>query len=196
MGQMNKESRSGPLCSPIEQIVLVDAQDQVIGLEEKLKAHQLGLLHRAFSVFIYRKNPNDSNVIEFLLQQRHVDKYHCGGLWTNACCSHPRLNEDIILAGQRRLKEELSLALTLKKVGAFQYKASFENGLTEHEFDHVLLGEYDGVQPIVLDPKEVQDFRWVSEQRLQRELALYSEHYTPWFKTAFHLVLENLWFNS
>lgn len=179
-----------------QQIVLVNSEDQVVGLEEKLKAHQLGLLHRAFSVFIYRKNLEDSNVIEFLLQQRHVNKYHCGGLWSNACCSHPRLNEDIILAGQRRLKEELAIEISLKKVGAFQYKAAFDNGLTEHEFDHVLLGEYDGVQTIVLDPQEAQDFRWISTERLQRELNLYAEHYTPWFKRAFQLVLEDLWFNS
>jgi isopentenyl-diphosphate delta-isomerase type 1 len=180
----------------LEKIVLVDEQDQVIGVEEKLKVHQLGLLHRAFSVFIYRKNFEDPNVIEFLLQQRHVDKYHCGGLWTNTCCSHPRLNEDIVWAGQRRLKEEMSIDLSLKKVGSFQYKASFDNGLTEHELDHVLLGEYDGVQSVVLNRKEAQDFRWVSIQMLQKELDLYSERYTPWFKPAFHLVLEDLWFNT
>lgn len=177
-------------------MVLVDEHDQVIGVEEKLRAHQLGLLHRAFSVFIYRKNLEDPGVVEFLLQQRHVDKYHCGGLWTNTCCSHPRLDEDIVLAGQRRLKEEMSIDLPLRKIGSFQYKASFENGLTEHELDHVLVGEYDGVQPVILDPKEVQDFRWVSVKRLRRELDLYSEHYTPWFKQAFDLVLEDLWFNS
>jgi isopentenyl-diphosphate delta-isomerase len=176
-------------------MVLVDEQDRVIGVEEKLKTHQLGLLHRAFSVFIYRKNPENPNSIEFLLQQRHIDKYHCGGLWTNTCCSHPRLDEDIVLAGQRRLKEEMSLEVKLKKVGHFIYRAHFENGLIEHELDHVLVGEYDGLQPIVLDPTEAQDFRWVSIERLQQELDLYAEHYTPWFKPAFDLVLEDLWFN-
>ena len=177
-------------------MVLVDEQDQVLGVEEKLKAHQLGLLHRAFSVFIYRKCLEDKETVEFLLQQRHVDKYHCGGLWTNTCCSHPRLNEDIVLAGQRRLKEEMSIDLPLRKVGSFKYKAIFENGLTEHEFDHVLVGEYDGLQPIVLDPNEAQDYRWISKERLLRELDLYAEHYTPWLKQALNLVLEDLWFNS
>lgn len=191
-----EDSKGGPLYPPIENVVLVDAEDKVIGVEEKLKAHQLGLLHRAFSVFIYRKNLEDPNTFEFLLQQRHVNKYHCGGLWTNTCCSHPRLNEDIILAGQRRLKEEMAIELALKHVGSFQYKASFDNGLTEHELDHVLLGEYDGVQTIVLDPREAQDFCWVSISRLQKELNLHKEHYTPWFKPAFDLVLEDLWFNS
>lgn len=176
-------------------MVLVDEQDQVVGVEEKLKAHQLGLLHRAFSVFIYRQSLDGMDV-EFLLQQRHVDKYHCGGLWTNTCCSHPRLNEDIVLAGQRRLKEEMSIDLPLRRIGAFKYKASFENGLTEHEFDHVLVGEYDGLQPIVLDPNEAQDYRWIAKKRLLRELDLYAEHYTPWLKQAFNLVLEDLWFNS
>jgi len=181
-----------------EHVVLVDEQDQVLGTEEKMKAHELALLHRAFSVFVYRKTKDKisgEELIEFLLQQRHVEKYHCGGLWTNTCCSHPRLNETVREGAERRLKEEMSLVLSLTAVGAFQYKASFENGLTEHEFDHVFIGEYDGVQVIILDPQEVQDYRWISVNELIQELSLHSEQYTPWFKPAFHLVLEGLCLN-
>jgi len=142
-------------------------------------------------LFIVKKN----NTIEFLLQQRQKDKYHCGGLWTNACCSHPRLEEEIVLAGQRRLKEELSIEVSLKKVGTFHYKAQFENGLTEHELDHVLIGEYDTRFPIVLDPLEVQDFRWMTLEQIKNELSLQSKQYTPWFKPALNLVLEDLCLN-
>ena len=105
-----------------DHVVLVDENDQVLGIEEKIKAHELALLHRAFSVFIYRKQKDS---IEFLLQQRHQNKYHCGGLWTNACCSHPRLNEDVLLAGQRRLNEEMSINIPLNFVDTFIYKAKF-----------------------------------------------------------------------
>lgn len=176
----------------LEQVVLVNEQDEVIGVEEKMKAHENGLLHRAFSVFVYRKNESG---LEFLLQQRHKDKYHCGGLWTNTCCSHPRLNETVVLAGQRRLKEELSIEVPLKSIGSFQYIAKFGNGLTEHELDHVLVGEYDPRYPIVLEPTEVQDFRWVKIERLKADLVSHSEQYTPWFRPALDLVLEDLCLN-
>jgi len=176
-----------------ERVVLVDEYDQVLGTEEKIKAHELALLHRAFSVFIYRRS--DSS-IEFLLQQRHRDKYHCGGLWTNACCSHPRIDEEILSAGRRRLKEEMSIDLPLRKIGSFQYKAHFENGLTEHEFDHVLVGEYNSSQMITVNPAEVQAFRWISTESLLQELSSSTKHFTPWFKQALNLVLEDLCFNS
>lgn len=172
-----------------EYVVLVNEQDEVIGSEEKLKAHQEALLHRAFSVFVYRKTEDS---FEFLLQQRSDNKYHCGGLWTNTCCSHPRLGEEVLEAAQRRLKEEMSLAVSLNKVGSFLYKAPFANGLTEHEFDHVLVGEYDGIQAIVLDPEEAQAFRWIALDQLQAELVLHPKRYTPWFSLAFELVMENL----
>lgn len=175
----------------IEQVVLVDSYDQVVGVEEKIKAHQLALLHRAFSIFIYRKI-NGSNSIEMLLQQRHRDKYHCGGLWTNACCGHPRLNENIVLAAQRRLKEEISIEASLTVVGAFQYKARLDNQLTEHEFDHVLIGEYDATQKVVLNPAEAQDFCWIESTQLLENIASHPDAYTPWLQPALTIALEAL----
>lgn len=177
----------------MEHVVLVNEQDEELGVEEKLAAHKLGLLHRAFSVFVYR---NTEGGIEFLLQQRHQNKYHCGGLWTNTCCSHPRQGEAVILAGQRRLKEEMSIDLILKNVGSFRYHAAFDNGLTEYELDHVLIGEYDPSQPVILNPSEAQAYRWVSCEQLLEELSLYTKNYTPWLKPALNLVLEGLCINS
>lgn len=173
----------------IEQVILVDECDRVIGTEEKLIAHQKALLHRAFSVFIFRRRENS---IELLLQQRHRDKYHCGGLWTNTCCSHPRIDESVEQAALRRLKEEMSIQTPLKRVGAFHYIAKFENGLTENEFDHVLVGEYDGIEPIVVNPSEVQDYCWVSFSKLLINLEEDPKQYTPWLKPALNLVLEAL----
>lgn len=172
-----------------EYLILVNEHDEIVGREEKIKTHELGLLHRAFSVFIYRET--DSG-LEILLQQRHQGKYHCGGLWTNSCCSHPRAEEDkdIVFAGQRRLKEEISLNIPLKQIGFFQYKAVFDNGLTEHELDHVLVGEYDEEQEIILNPEEAQDFRWMSIEKLIQALSMDAESYTPWFKPALNLVLK------
>jgi len=172
-----------------DHVVLVDENDQVLGIEEKIKAHELALLHRAFSVFIYRRQ---EDLIEFLLQQRHQNKYHCGGLWTNTCCSHPRLNEDVLLAGQRRLNEELSINIPLNFVDTFIYKTKFDNGLTEHELDHVLVGEFDASQTIVLEPTEAQAFRWITVEQLEEELSAKPSCFTPWFKNAFDLVLEEI----
>lgn len=188
-----KTSESSPLSSNLEEVVLVNQKDEVLGTEEKIKAHQLGLLHRAFSVFIYRKQGEE---IEFLLQKRHIDKYHCGGLWTNTCCSHPRLNEPVVLAAERRLKEEMSLSIPLRVVGSFVYRAAFENGLIEHEFDHVLLGEFkedsQHTVSIKVDPQEVEEYRWVSVSILEEELSNHPDLYTPWIKPAFALAMEGL----
>lgn len=173
----------------IENVVLVDNHDNVIGYEEKLKAHQLGLLHRAFSVFVYRKN---EKTIELLLQQRHIDKYHCGGLWTNTCCSHPTVDENIISAGERRLQEEMSMKVPLQHVASFQYRAEFDNGLIEHELDHVLLGEYRDNSIIQNDPKEVQDYRWLSLEKIDDMLRKAPEMFTPWFYPALNIVKEAL----
>ncbi len=175
-----------------EQVVLVNSKDEVVGTEEKLKAHELGLLHRAFSVFVYRYVDDK---IEFLLQQRHQDKYHCGGLWTNTCCSHPRLTEDIISAGRRRLKEEMSLDVPLTRVGQFEYRTSFSNGLIEHELDHVMIGEYNPTQTIVLAPAEAQAYAWRSVEEIQHDLLLNPTKYTPWFQTAFDFALRELCFS-
>ena len=122
----------------LTQVILVDQQDNPTGSCEKLEAHQKGLLHRAFSVFIFNKKG------EMLLQQRAVNKYHSGGLWTNACCSHPAEGEDTIAAAHRRLLEEMGFDTPVEKVFDFVYKADFDNGLTEYEFDHVFVGEYSG----------------------------------------------------
>ncbi len=172
-----------------ERVILVDEQDNMIGTEEKIKTHRLGLLHRAFSIFVYRRM---GDTVEFLLQQRHQKKYHCGGLWTNACCSHPRLGETILDAATRRLKEEMSLEMPLTHIGQFLYRARFDNGLTEHELDHVFIGEYDRNYSIVMDEREVEGFRWISEEQLEQELAFRSEQFTPWFLPAFNLVREVL----
>jgi isopentenyl-diphosphate delta-isomerase type 1 len=169
-------------------VILVDEQDNEIGQEEKLKAHQAALLHRAFSVIIYRRQ---NGVFEFLLQQRHIDKYHCGGLWTNTCCSHPRPGETVLDAGRRRLKEELSLDVPLTHIGSFSYKAHFDNGLTEYELDHVLIGEYNPNQEIKLHPEEVQDVRWVAFSVLMRDLMSNPKIYTPWLKPALKLLLSS-----
>lgn len=180
----------------IEHVVLVDETDEILGIEEKMKAHQEGLLHRAFSVFIFRRGENSN--IEFLLQQRHPDKYHCGGLWTNTCCSHPRLNEEVHLAGRRRLKEEMSLDLPLIPVGTFLYRAFFQNGLIEHELDHVLIGEFkhdSNYSNIEFDPEEVANFSWKSLEDLEQELQIHPELYTPWFKPALKLAWEGICHN-
>lgn len=167
-----------------EKIILVDDQDQILGNEEKLKAHQLGLLHRAFSVFILRKK---SKHIEVLLQQRQWDKYHCGGLWTNTCCGHPRPGESITDAAQRRLQEEMGIFTTLKTIGVFQYIAHFENGLTENEIDHVLIGQL--IQPnFVVNNREVADYRWVNLVDLSQLVVENSHNYTPWLKPAIEIV--------
>jgi isopentenyl-diphosphate delta-isomerase type 1 len=173
-----------------EYVVLVDEQDKEIGSEEKIRAHQLGLLHRAFSVFIYRKIGTE---VEFLLQKRHFEKYHCGGLWTNTCCSHPRLNETVVMAAERRLKEEMSLTVPLKVIGSFIYRAPFDNGLIEHELDHVLWGESLGTEAVNYNPTEVEDCRWVTSNRLREDLLQEPKIYTPWLAPAFELVQEKLW---
>lgn len=172
-----------------EYVILVDINDSVIGQQEKLKAHELAQCHRAFSVFIYRLNAK--NEIEILLQQRHEDKYHCGGLWTNTCCGHPRPGEKTDDAATRRLFEEMGIQSHLKEVGVFHYVASFENGLTENEVDHVFIGtmEYETVNP---HPEEIQDYRWITLQNLNLELHEKSAQFTPWLQQALNIVFSAL----
>ena len=146
------------------EVILVDEQDQEIGVMEKMEAHRQGLLHRAFSVFIFNEKG------EMLLQQRSLDKYHSGGLWTNACCSHPRPGEDIQRAAQRRLHEELGFVTSIEEIFDFIYKSPFDNGLTEHEFDHVFIGVYDDV--IEPNQKEVKDFWGQDRSRLSAARSL------------------------
>lgn len=165
-------------------VVLVDEADQEIGVADKMEAHQLGLLHRAFSVFLFQRQHDDWYC---LLQQRHHDKYHCGGLWSNACCSHPLPGEDILEAGKRRLQEELGLHADLRHVGTFTYRAECPNHLIEFEVDHVLIGHMPSDQFLALNPKEVAATRWMRLDVLEQALANQSQHYTPWFKSALQL---------
>jgi isopentenyl-diphosphate delta-isomerase len=161
----------------MEQVILVNEQDEVVGQMEKMEAHLKGILHRAFSVFIFNSKG------EMLLQQRALDKYHSAGLWTNACCSHPRPGEGNVEAAQRRLKEELGFSIPLKKVFDFTYKTKFANGLTEHEVDHVFIGVYDGV--ITPVPQEVADYKFLSMDQIVNQLKTHPENYTSWFHIAF-----------
>ena len=169
-----------------EMVILVDDQDKQLGTEEKLRAHSLGLLHRAFSVFIFR---GEADNLELLLQQRQIDKYHCGGLWTNTCCSHPRLGEAVVQAGQRRLTEEMGITSALQPAGAFTYRAEFANGLIEHEYDHVLVGTYAGDQ-IKINPSEFEAYRWVKVDELRNNLVTEPHLYTPWLSMALEIARE------
>jgi isopentenyl-diphosphate delta-isomerase len=174
------------LMTATEYVVLVDQQDQEIGLAEKLEAHRKNLLHRAFSVFIFRKIANQEP--ELLLQQRALSKYHSPGLWTNTCCSHPRNGENIIKAGERRLLEELGITAELKDVGWFHYNAYFPNGLSENEIDHVLIGYIEPNSSFKSNPEEVHATRWVTVNALQKELAMQPERFTPWLQQALLMV--------
>lgn len=160
-----------------EKVLLVDTQDRVLGTMPKLEAHQKGVLHRAFSVFIL----NRQNAL--MLQQRAWDKYHSPGLWTNTCCSHQREGEDSLAAGKRRLQEEMGLESPLTPLFTFIYKAPFDNGLTEHELDHVLLG-YSEQSPNP-NPQEVADWQWMPLEEVQQKLTEQPEQFTVWFKIIF-----------
>jgi isopentenyl-diphosphate delta-isomerase len=173
--------------SAAEMVVLVDDFDNEVGVEEKMRAHTLGLLHRAFSVFIFRRQ---ANKIEVLLQQRQQDKYHCGGLWTNTCCSHPRVGESVMQAANRRLMEEMGVQAQLHVIGAFKYRAEFANGLIEHEFDHTLVGKYTG-DIVTANPEEVQDYTWISIDELETNLKANPHLFTPWLRGALDIVLAN-----
>jgi isopentenyl-diphosphate delta-isomerase len=160
-----------------DQLILVDEQDNPIGTCEKMEAHRLGLLHRAFSVFIFDAQGR------MLLQQRALSKYHSGGLWTNACCSHPFPGEDNLTAASRRLQEELGFTTSLNKAFDFYYRSEFDNGLTEHEFDHVFVGQYEGA--LEVNPQEVMDYCFLSLEEIQNQLETRPDRYTEWFKIAF-----------
>ena len=166
-----------------KKVVLVDKSGNQIGLMPKLEAHQKGILHRAFSIFLF----NSKNQI--LLQKRSLIKYHSAGLWTNTCCSHPRDGEDIIDAGKRRLYEEMGIKTELKKEFAFTYKAVLENGLTEHEFDHVLIGNFNGTP--ILNKDEVEDWKWMSLEEIEKNINENKDDYTVWFVIAFNYFYKN-----
>ena len=160
-----------------EKVILVNEKDEQIGLMPKMEAHEKALLHRAFSVFIF----NDEN--ELMLQQRALNKYHSPGLWTNTCCSHQRDGETNLEAGKRRLKEEMGFVTELIETTSFIYKAPFDNGLTEHEYDHVMVG-YFNVEPRI-NLEEVASWKWASLEAVKVDIITHPHLYTEWFKIIF-----------
>ena len=160
-----------------EQVILVNSNDEKIGLMPKMEAHEKGLLHRAFSVFIF----NDKN--ELMLQQRAANKYHSPLLWTNTCCSHQRDGESNLEAGKRRLQEEMGFVCELEEKTSFIYKAPFDNGLTEHELDHVMVGSYS--KDPIINREEVESFKWMKLQDIKDDIEIHPEIYTEWFKIIF-----------
>ncbi|WKW47487.1 isopentenyl-diphosphate Delta-isomerase [Myroides sp. JBRI-B21084] len=160
-----------------EQVILVNHNDEPIGLMEKIEAHEKALLHRAFSVFVL----NNKNQI--MLQQRAAHKYHSPLLWTNTCCSHQRVGETNLQAGTRRLQEEMGFTTPLKEVFSFIYKAPFDNGLTEHEYDHVMIGYYND-EPII-NKNEVENWKWMNAEDIKNDMQLNPQNYTAWFKIIF-----------
>ena len=180
-----------------EKVILVDEQDQEIGEEEKMRAHREGRLHRSFSIFIFNSKG------EMLLQKRAKSKYHSGGLWTNACCGHPRPastgqggpasqrgepGEKTQEAAARRLKEEMGFDCELQEILEFTYKVKLDHDLWEHEFDHTFYGVYDGeIRP---NPEEADDFKWVGRIALLQDVKEHPNHYTEWFKIALERVID------
>lgn len=160
-----------------ENVILVNQADEQIGLMPKLEAHEKAVLHRAFSVFVL----NNKN--EIMLQQRASHKYHSPLLWTNTCCSHQREGETNIQAGNRRLLEEMGFNTELKELFHFIYKAPFENGLTEHELDHVMIGYYD--ESPIINQDEVENWKWVAIDEVKNDMEMHPEIYTVWFKIIF-----------
>ncbi|MDC3366578.1 isopentenyl-diphosphate Delta-isomerase [Flavobacteriaceae bacterium] len=160
-----------------ENVILVDVLDNQLGLMPKMEAHEKAVLHRAFSVFIF----NDKD--ELMLQQRAAHKYHSPLLWTNTCCSHQRDGESNIEAGKRRLIEEMGFKTNLKEIFSFVYKAPFDNGLTEHELDHVMIGNFNGVPKI--NPDEVASYKWMTLEAIKKDIELQPNIYTVWFKIIF-----------
>lgn len=167
-----------------EYVILVNEADEPVGLMEKLEAHEKGLLHRAFSVFIFNAEG------KMMIHRRAWEKYHSGGLWTNACCSHPRDGEGIIEAGHRRLMEEMGFDTDLEKVLEFTYKSELDKGLTEHEYDHVMVGYFDG-QPSP-NPAEVAEWKWIEVEDLRADIQNNPAEYTEWFKIIFDRFIQEV----
>ena len=165
-----------------EKLILVDYQDRQIGTGEKLEVHRRGLLHRAFSVFLFDGN-------RLLIQKRVEKKYHCGGLIANTCCSHPRVGESVMDAAVRRLDEECGIkGVSLTEQGWFIYRAVFDNGLAEYEADHILTGTYSG--GFAPDPDEIAELKWIDIDELETDMIRNPGKYAPWFFTALSLSSE------
>ncbi len=167
-----------------DQVVLVDQEGRPVGTADKMAAHRQALLHRAFSVFVFDSQGR------MLIQRRNRSKYHSGGLWSNTCCSHPRPGEGVAEAAHRRLQEEMGFDCDLREVLQFTYRAEFDNGLTEHEYDHVLLGTFDGSP--APDPAEVEDWEWVAPAELLARMEEHPGQYTPWFRLIAERVIDAL----
>ncbi len=157
-----------------ESVILVDQNDIIVGKMEKHDAHKKGVLHRAFSIFIVNRHQ------QLLLQKRAHHKYHSGGLWSNTCCSHPRPGEKTLTAAKRRLKEEMGFECRLEEQFKFIYKTTFNNHLSEYEYDHVYFGSY-GYDPHP-DPEEVADWKWMDLEEISEDLKIDVDAYTYWFK--------------
>ena len=166
-----------------EELILVDIFDNPVGSASKEEAHRKGLLHRAFSVFLVCGD-------KMLIQQRAMHKYHSGGLWSNSCCSHPRVGEELHAAVQRRLQEELGLQTPCRQVAEFVYHHKFNENLFEYEYDHVFVGQYNG--KIELNPEEAMAMQWVSLDALAEDLCRNPQKYSVWFLTAAPMVLAEL----
>jgi len=158
-------------------VILVDGNDNEVGFMDKLEAHKKGLLHRAFSIFVFNSNH------ELLLQKRSIHKYHSGGLWTNSCCSHPKPGESLVNAASRRLQEELELQCPLNYAFSFKYMVHFNNGLTEHELDHVFIGQTDDLPKI--NKTEIAEWKYAKCEDIQNDMEANPESYTEWFKICF-----------
>jgi len=165
-----------------DHVILVNERDEWVGSMEKIAAHQAGKLHRAFSVFVL----NDQN--EMLVQQRADGKYHSGGLWSNACCSHPRPGESTLTAAHRRLKQELGFDCELRALFHLRYSLGVGNGLVENEYDHIFIGTYS--KPVVPDSEEVKAYNYISLSQLADWMAKEPDSFTGWFKLAMPQFLE------
>ena len=167
----------------MEHVILVNEQDECLGTMEKMEAHEKALLHRAFSVFLFNEKG------EMLLQQRAIQKYHSGGLWTNTCCSHPRPEEESLDAAKRRLVEEMGIVADVKEMFHFIYRAELDQGLTEHELDHVFFGRFNG--DFEINKEEVEATRYISKENLLKEVEEAPEQFTEWFKIALPEVMSH-----
>lgn len=161
-----------------ELVIVVDSADNEVGSEEKFAVHANGLLHRAFSLFVFNSQGN------LLLQQRNRNKYHTPGLWSNTCCSHPRPGETLDAAVRRRLLEEMGFCCDVKEIFSFRYELPLENTMIEHEYNHVFIGFHDG-DPLP-DPAEVEAWRWLSLAEVRAEAARRPHLFTPWFTLILH----------
>lgn len=166
------------------EVILVDEGDNPIGVLEKIEAHRLGKLHRAFSILIFNSKK------ELLIQKRAEAKHHSGGLWSNTCCSHPKPQESLEVTARRRLKEEMGIECSLQEIYKFIYKTEFDNGLMEHEYDHVLIGESNDIP--VINPEEVEAWKWVEAQSLTKDMKDNPGDYTYWFRILLDKVLARL----